>query len=325
MSTKKDVFKHAKGNFNRLTNSNYTSWSENMRRLLRATGGWNIVNGDEIAPDVPADNAEKHVIKKYENYHARFEDAAACIYNACSDPVRVHLKGIDEPEDMWNVLIEKMDKANTATGRQAIYHKFITMKPAPGAPIGEYFSDLTELRNQIAGTDEKISDTAFKTHIFNTMPAVFEMTVKFQQNLPNASVSDIMEALQEDERLRMMRNQTDAAADALASKAVTKKGKKYCDFCNTSTHNIDKCWSKNSKKNRRTQKNSNGKRDKSSEDEADDDDSGSDTCYYCTEPGHRAPQCPLKKKAVAMRQKKPRKSSADKDNQGALKLINTGS
>jgi hypothetical protein len=56
----------------------------------------------------------------------------------------------------------------------------MTMKPAVGAPIGQFFSDFLELRNEIAGIPEEISDTAFKTHIFNTIPPIFEVTVKMQ-------------------------------------------------------------------------------------------------------------------------------------------------
>jgi hypothetical protein len=299
MSTgkEKDVFKHAKGSFDRLTTSNYTSWSKNMRRLLKSLRAWNIVAGDEEEPAAPAANASEKVTQKYKDYLDRKDDAALCIYNACSTSVRVHIYDIDDPAEMWDKLAERLDAARTAVGRQGIYQKFLAMKPAAGFPIGEYFSDLLELRNQLSGTPDEISDTAFRVHIFNTMPPVFEVTLKFQDK-PMASIETIMDVLMEDERLRAMRNQPDAAA--------TKK--LYCDFCHTSTHNTDKCWSKNSKKNRgRNQKNSNGKREKSfSEDEADGDDS--DTCYYCGESGHRVPQCPIKKKAIDMRQKRAKKT-----------------
>jgi hypothetical protein len=308
MSTGKDVFKHAKGNFDRLTNKNYTTWSENMRRLLQAIDAWDIVNGDEDSPEKPAVGAPKDVRDEFKDYRNRYRDASVCIYNACSEPVRVYIKKIDNPEDMWDELMDKMNTANTATGRQQIYREFTSLRPVPGAPIGEYFAKLSDLRMQIAGTDEEISDTAFKTHLFDTLPKVFEMTAKFQQNRVGATIDEIMEALLEDERVRTMRNQTDAAADALASNAtaVTKKGRKHCDFCNTNTHPTERCWSKNNKKKNR--KNSNGKRDKSDS----DDDDDSDFCFHCGEPGHRSPQCPVKKKAADARQKK-KKGADDKD------------
>jgi hypothetical protein len=311
----KDIFKHPKGSFERLTNKNYGNWAENMRRLLKANDGWDIVNEEEAPVPRPANQTNKWAYKMWKDYRNRYEEAAQSIFNACSDKVRVYLKGEDDPAIMWNKLAEKMDTASTATGRQQIYRTFMATRPIPGAPIGEYFAELTELRNQIAETDEAISDTAFRTHILNTLPAVFEMTAKYQQN-QNATVDELLEAILEDERLRMMRTQSDAAAEALASSAttVTKKGRKlHCDFCNTTTHSTDKCWSKSAGK-KKGRKNSNGKRDKSS---SEDDEDDSDVCFYCAQPGHRSPDCPIKKKAAAARQKKRRTADKDLDDTGS--------
>jgi hypothetical protein len=316
MSSKKDIFKHVKGCFDRLTNKNYPAWAENMRFLLQSIDGWNIVIGEEDEPDKPAADADRDTKRDYKadckDYWSRYREAAGAIFNACSEEVRVFLKGMQDPEHMWDTLVEKMDNSSTATGRQQVCREFLASRPVPGAPIGDYFARLSELRNQLAGTDEEISESMYKSHLLNTLPKVFEMTVKFQQNLPDATVDDVINALLEDERNRMMRTQMDAAAEALTSNAtaVTKKprGKKRCDFCNTNTHSTDRCWSKNSKKGKK-QKNSNGKRDKS---DSEDDDDDSDFCFHCGEPGHRSPQCPVKKKAADARQKK-KKGADDKD------------
>jgi len=50
-SAEKDIYKHSKGgNFERLNNINYPSWS-NMKRLLKALKCWNIVEGIELDPN----------------------------------------------------------------------------------------------------------------------------------------------------------------------------------------------------------------------------------------------------------------------------------
>jgi hypothetical protein len=41
-------------------------------------------------------------------------------------------------------------------------------------------------------------------------------------------------------------------------------------------------------------------------------DSEDSVCYYCGEPGHRVPKCPVKQKAIAAR-RKPRKTESKKE------------
>jgi hypothetical protein len=54
----------------------------------------------------------------------------------------------------------------------------MSIRPVPGVPISDYFSSLLEIQNQIVGSSEAISDIAFQTHIFISLPPVFEVTGK---------------------------------------------------------------------------------------------------------------------------------------------------
>ena len=114
---------------------------------------------------------------------------------------------------MWLTLSERLETASTAVGRQALCQKFMTLRPAPGKPIGEYLASLLEIRNQIAGTPEAISDVACKTHIVTSLPAVFRVTLKIQQNRLDATVESIIDALKEDKRIRMMKTTSDAITE----------------------------------------------------------------------------------------------------------------
>jgi hypothetical protein len=53
---------------------------------------------------------------------------------------------------------EWCNTTSTAVGRQALYQQFISMNPVPGAPIGDYFSSLIEIRNQIVGSSEAVTN-----------------------------------------------------------------------------------------------------------------------------------------------------------------------
>ena len=313
MSAPKDVFKHPKGSYARLTTTNYKSWMNSSKRTLKAISAWEIVTGREQLPPVLAGNSAAAVTSRTQRaeFVQRRDDAAALIYNSCSDAVRVHIDDIDDPDEMWTVLAERLDSSNTAIGRQALYRRFTELRPTPGAPIDDYFTQLLEIHNQIAGTAEAISDIAFKIHVFSTLPAVFDVTARMQQNMPNATIESILDALKEDERIRQMRSLPDAATEALVTQGQRgfRGGKRrgrsppssslWCSFCGTATHNLVDCRSK-----------ATPRRPKGESSNA-VTGTGTSTmiCYHCAEVGHRVATCPIKRRADEARQndrKRPR-------------------
>ena len=315
MSSSKDVFNHPKGSYARLTATNYKSWMNSSKRTLKAISAWDIVTGKEQLPPVLTENSAAAAISRAQRaaFIQRRDDAAALIYNSCSDGVRVHIDDIDNPDEMWTVLAERLDSSNTAIGRQALYRRFTELWPTPGAPMDDYFTQLMEIRNQIAGTDEAISDIAFKIHVFSTLPAVFDVTARMQQNTPSATIESILDALKEDERIRQMRTLPDAATDALSAQAqrgsrggrgrgcgpASSSAGFWCSFCGTATHNLADCRSKGSLKRSRGD----------SADASTGTGMGSMVCYHCAELGHRAAACPVKRHADEARlndRKRPR-------------------
>ena len=56
------------------------------------------------------------------------------------------------------------------------------LSPKPGAPINDFFLHLVKLKNEIASTLEEISDIAFRTKVFCSMPTSFKVTVKIRTN-----------------------------------------------------------------------------------------------------------------------------------------------
>jgi hypothetical protein len=85
-STSKDVFKHPKGSFDRINTTNYASWQNSIRRLLRMMSCWEITTGDEeIPPLAPAGspaNIASAARKAKMEFEQRREEAASMIYNA---------------------------------------------------------------------------------------------------------------------------------------------------------------------------------------------------------------------------------------------------
>ena len=117
----KDTFSHPKGSFERLNNSNYSSWMNNTRRLLRLIKAWDITSGTEQMPPIPSGPVNSAVSiaarAKWEDFVQCHEDAAGVVYNACTPAVRVYIDDSDDPHDMWLTLSERLDTASTAIGR----------------------------------------------------------------------------------------------------------------------------------------------------------------------------------------------------------------
>ena len=55
---------------------------------------------------------------------------------------------------------ERFDRA------QALYQALINLRRTSGEPVGDYFTKLLRIRNEIAG----IADVAIKPHIVDTVP-----------------------------------------------------------------------------------------------------------------------------------------------------------
>jgi hypothetical protein len=219
--------------------------------MLRAILAWTIVDGTQSIPPLaapratPAEGAAGEL--QWTNYIQCREDAAAIIYNACSVGVRVYINDIDDPEDMWLTLGERCNTTSTTVGCQALYQQFMLMKPVPGAPIGDYFSSLLEISNQIVGSSKAISDVAFQTHIFSSLPPVFEVTGKILQNRADATIEEIIDALKEDERIHALRTQPAATTDVYYSSSSNHgSGQRRGRGCGTgrggSHNNKDNHW-----------------------------------------------------------------------------------
>ena len=118
----------------------------------------------------------------------RCEDAVGVIYKAYMPAVRVYIDDSDDPHDMWLTLSEHLDTASTAIGRQAIYRKFMSLRPAKGEPISDFLATLLKIRNQIARMPEQISDIACKTHIFSSLQDIFDVTSKILQSRSDTTI-----------------------------------------------------------------------------------------------------------------------------------------
>jgi len=295
-TTISDIFKHPKGNFERLNTTNYPSWKNNMRRLLMSMNSWNIVAGTEVKPripeplpdgdDAPDDYNYDHEVdlatKAQQKFQVRVDEAQGAIYNSCSRPIRIYIDDCFEPIQMWKVLAERVNTANNSVGRQALYRAFTALRPIPGFSVGDYFSRLLEIRNQLIGTPEAISDMMLRTHIFGTLPDNFAVTIKVLQVQPALTIEQIIDTLKQQESYDTLKPPTPAVTDAYYSNA--SRTDKWCTFCKRPSHNTEDCFSKPKigRKRRRSPSPTN---------------SNDNPCWHCASTGHQWDTCPIRLKA----------------------------
>jgi hypothetical protein len=275
-----------------------------MTRLLIAMDGWEITNGQETLPSLPtapAEGAPAAAVLAYEaklekatdkqvDYKRRKNDAAAAMYNACSVGVRIYIDDSFDPAAMWKTLDERVNTAGTSVGRAELYNAFTTIRPIPGHPIVDFFTQLLEIRNQDIGTDKAIPDMIFKSHVCHSLPEAFDITVRILQREKDLSVEGMIDALKRDETFRMLKSPPDAATDAFytsgpgrRNQQSNSKGGKWCTFCKRSTHNTDECFTKpGGNKNRKRRH---------------PDNEVSNQCWHCAGTGHQARNCPVKEAA----------------------------
>jgi hypothetical protein len=127
-----------------LNGNNYTTWSEEMKALLRSKGLWRLVDGKEMRPSTPAKEQEAWDIK---------QDRAAgeLMLNLMPDQ-RVHIRDSqDDPTAAWKALAALFVQQKAST-RFVAYEEFFSVRkrsdeslPALSARVEQAMARIQEL------------------------------------------------------------------------------------------------------------------------------------------------------------------------------------
>jgi len=115
---------------------------------------------------------------------------------------------IDDPVRVWEFLRQKYDSACLKSGRNDISNRFHTSTMKPGTSVAEYPSCLLAIRQELAGTEEAISDTNVVCHLIRTVSESFTITVGVLKNKPSEeqTVDAVTAALIEEETSLALRS-----------------------------------------------------------------------------------------------------------------------
>jgi len=293
------TFKQPLGNVRLLDRTNYAVWKVDCMKVLQGIMMWDIVmeREEELEdPGRPNDFTRPLVLawKAYKDYKQWKLQAVTIIYRSCTTAVKVYIKGMEDPVQMWKELESRTNTANSSVGRMSLFWKFSTLRPTPGQPLNTYFAELVDITTERAGSEEAVSDMVVKNHISTTLPPAYAVTIEILQSRARVTVQEVIDVLNECEINRLMTTKADAISDALYTQQGGRGGRGgyqgryqgnehsqrgWCDWCKTGTHTHSNCWSKKNNKQARDQ----------------------NDCYYCGEEGHMNNDCQARRKGQALR------------------------
>jgi hypothetical protein len=171
-----EIYKCSFGQTAKLTDFNFIMWKSDIQIMLTGEGLLGIVLGTEALP--PAGNS-RAVIEATERYQARVDKAYSLLAGSCSLAIRDHFQGTVDPAAIWNILNEKFNTANSQAGQMALARAFQRLRPHDDdTSINQFISRLLNIRNQLAGTEEEISEKRLVSQILMSLPSAYEPTIQ---------------------------------------------------------------------------------------------------------------------------------------------------
>ena len=152
---------------------NYHTWKADMMIFLRSENALNIVLGHEAPPPANASFAVK------DSYEKRLGRATGMVYSSVEPNIRAVINELpdQEPARVWAALGEKYNTATSRSGRLAIRRRFQLTTMKTDTPVQDYISSLTNLRRELIGTPEEISDENLISHLLANLTDSFKTVV----------------------------------------------------------------------------------------------------------------------------------------------------
>ena len=113
-----ESFKHPLGNIRLLDRTNYAVCKEDCMKVVQGIMAWDIVMEKEEEPEDPGrpnDFTRNTVLarKAYKDHKQQKLQALAIIYGFCTNAVKVYIKGMDDPVEVWKELEARTNTANS--------------------------------------------------------------------------------------------------------------------------------------------------------------------------------------------------------------------
>ena len=251
-------------NITKLNETNYRSWSQQLRWILDERDLWELVNGEEVRPTVSTTQPQQSEqsstatgdINKLTAWTKKAKKARSIIGSSITASVMTYIEGIDNPVDMWTTLAEIYNPKTQTTLLQTV-REFMTVKREDG-DMEKHLQRVKRLKRQVEEQGEKVSDTVYNGILLNSVPEDYNIAVNILESqdrlTPEMIINRLMEASRKHGGEEVSGN--GKTKTAMLTNSGQSKGKKsssssspstkvvVCGHCKQKGHKDTKCWIK---------------------------------------------------------------------------------
>src|SRR5438045_1826219 len=200
-------------NIDKLTETNYRSWAQQMQWILDERNLWDIVNGMEIRPQRPAAPSNEEstttappdvtALAEYEtmleDFITRSKKARSTIGASISASIMVYIEGLTDPAKMWQILEEKYNPRTQTTLFQII-RQFMNVKMGEGDNMEKHLQNVQTLKRKCEEQGEEISDNVYVAILLNSVSEEYKIAVTILESQAQLTPASIINRLMEEYR-----------------------------------------------------------------------------------------------------------------------------
>ena len=199
-----NIYAHANGSFEKLTLENWADWSTDLRFLLESNDPnlWGYVDGTIARPNGPTIATEQGVaaariaeanLALVNVWNTNTAKACTVIWNATSSRLKRNIREHNgNAARMYETLrtITAVDSSNAT--KQGLHNRFNDTKNS--GEIKAFFRKLRDIRDQLADTDDPISNSHFVSHIMTNVSKELRAIAFMEANKDGATPESVMRA-----------------------------------------------------------------------------------------------------------------------------------
>src|SRR5271169_2216091 len=257
----------------KLSESNYRSWSQVVESHLDDQDLWEVVKGIEKRPERPAipatstettDTAQQATMttaeyeQELEAWNRKTKRARKLIVSTISPSVMTYVEGTKDPAEMWKILEERYKPKIRVTLRQ-LQRQFNTIKMIDDdGDMEKHLQKIERLKRQIEELGEGISESSYISVLLNCAPSRYDIQISILEAQDDVTPSIIVNRLLEEYRkflvtkeektmMAMLTNHGKSANQNARKPKNEKNSPKFdgkCNHCSKQNHKEDQCWIK---------------------------------------------------------------------------------
>jgi hypothetical protein len=176
--------------------TNYGNWKARMQFFLKSIDCWNIV---ETGWTKPADLTLELVIEK--NAPLSNDKALHALCQALSPSEFARISNSEFAKKAWQILETTYEgtKLVKSTKLQMLISKFEEIKMLEDETFGEFYSKISDLRNQMVSLGKTVLDVKLIRKILRSLPERFRMkvtTIEESKDLEEIKIEELVGSLQ---------------------------------------------------------------------------------------------------------------------------------